>query len=208
MEINMYINRYKNIRLNLFKLRYELNFVYKIILALSFACLTGLLAQLRLYIPGTPVPVTGQVFGVILAGVIMGTWGGISQLMYIGMGAAGVPWFAGYNYGIGYIAGPTGGYLFGFILAAFFIGFIVDRYLKSRNFFSMMLLIFFSIFALIYIPGLIYLYFYTGTIFSLTELLTIGVVPFIAADFVKAVFAVSIATVIIPKTSYAREVDI
>jgi biotin transport system substrate-specific component len=208
MEINMYIDRYKDARLNLFKWRYELNFVYKLILALSFACLTGLLAQLRFYIPGTPVPVTGQVFGVILAGVLMGTWGGISQVMYIGIGAAGVPWFAGLNGGIGYIAGPTGGYLAGFILAAFFIGFIVDRYLKSRKFFSMMLLMFFSTFILIYIPGLIYLYIYVGTIFSFTELLTMCVLPFIAADFVKAVIAAGIATIITPKASYAKEVNI
>ncbi len=208
MEINIYIDGYKNARLNLFKWRYELNLIYKIILALSFACLTGLLAQLRFYIPGTPVPVTGQVFGVILAGVLMGTWGGISQVMYIGIGAAGVPWFAGLNGGIGYIAGPTGGYLIGFILAAFFIGFIVDRYLKSRKFFSMMLLMLFSTFILIYIPGLIYLYIYTGTILGVTELLTMCVLPFIAADFVKAVIAAGIATSITPKTSYAKEVDI
>jgi len=208
MEINMYINRYKDVRLNLFKWRYELNFVYKLILALSFACLTGLLAQLRFYIPGTPVPVTGQVFGVILAGVLMGTWGGISQVMYIGIGAAGVPWFAGFNSGVVYLAGPTGGYLVGFILAAFFIGFIVDRYLKSRKFFSMMLLMFFSTFVLIYIPGLIYLYIYTGTILGITELLTMCVLPFIAADFVKAVIAAGIATSITPKASYAKEVDI
>lgn len=208
MEINMYIDRYKDARLNLFKWRYELNFIYKLILALSFACLTGLLAQLRFYIPGTPVPVTGQVFGVILAGILMGTWGGISQIMYIGIGAAGVPWFAGLNGGMGYIAGPTGGYLAGFILAAFFIGFIVDRYLKSRKFFSMMLLMFFSTFILIYIPGLIYLYIYTGTILGVTELLTMCVLPFIAADFVKAVIAAGIATTITPKVSYAKEIDI
>ena len=208
MEINMYIDRYKDARLNLFKWRYELNFVYKLILALSFACLTGLLAQLRFYIPGTPVPVTGQVFGVMMAGVLMGTWGGISQVMYIGIGAAGVPWFAGFNSGIGYLAGPTGGYLVGFILAAFFIGFIVDRYLKSRKFFSMMLLMFFSTFVLIYIPGLIYLYIYTGTILGVIELLTMCVLPFIAADFVKAVIAAGIATSITPKASYAKEVDI
>ena len=208
MEINMYIDRYKDAKLNLFKWRYELNFVYKLILALSFACLTGLLAQLRFYIPGTPVPVTGQVFGVILAGVLMGTWGGISQIMYIGIGAAGVPWFAGLNGGIGHIAGPTGGYLAGFILAAFFIGFIVDRYLKSRKFFSMMLLMFFSTFILIYIPGIIYLYIYTGTILGVTELLTMCVLPFIAADLVKAVIAAGVATSITPKASYAREVDI
>jgi biotin transport system substrate-specific component len=208
MEINMYIDGYKNARLNLFKRRYELSFINKIILALSFACLTGLLAQLRFYIPGTPVPVTGQVFGVILAGVLMGTWGGISQVMYIGIGAAGIPWFAGLNGGIGYIVGPTGGYLVGFILAAFFIGFIVDRYLKSRKFFSMMLLMLFSTFVLIYIPGLIYLYIYTGTILGVTELLTMCVLPFIAADFVKAVVAAGIATSITPKASYAKEVDI
>jgi len=208
MEINMYIDGYKNARLNLFKRRYELSFINKIILALSFACLTGLLAQLRFYIPGTPVPVTGQVFGVILAGVLMGTWGGISQVMYIGIGAAGVPWFAGLNGGIGYIVGPTGGYLIGFILAAFFIGLIVDRYLKSRKFFSMMLLMLFSTFVLIYIPGLIYLYIYTGTILGVTELLTMCVLPFIAADFVKAVVAAGIATSITPKASYAKEVDI
>jgi len=208
MEINMYIDGYKNARLNLFKRRYELSLINKIILALSFACLTGLLAQLRFYIPGTPVPVTGQVFGVILAGVLMGTWGGISQVMYIGIGAAGIPWFAGLNGGIGYIVGPTGGYLIGFILAAFFIGFIVDRYLKSRKFFSMMLLMLFSTFILIYIPGLIYLYIYTGTILGVTELLTMCVLPFIAADFVKAVVAAGIATSITPKVSYAKEIDI
>ena len=208
MEINMYIDRYKDARLNFFKLRYELNFAYKLILALSFACLTGLLAQLRFYIPGTPVPVTGQVFGVILAGVLMGTWGGISQVMYIGIGATGVPWFAGFNSGVVYLVGPTGGYLVGFILAAFFIGFIVDRYLKSRKFFSMMLLMFFSTFVLIYIPGLIYLYIYTGTILGITELLTMCVLPFIAADLVKAVIAAGVATSITPKASYAKEVDI
>lgn len=208
MEVNLYIEKYKNVNLNFFKWRYELNFLYKLILSLSFACFTGLLAQFRFYIPGTPVPVTGQVFGVILAGVMMGTWGGISQLMYVGMGAAGVPWFAGFNYGFGYIFGPTGGYLVGFILAAFFIGFIVDRYLKSRKFLSMMVLMFFSIFVLIYIPGLIYLYIYTGATLSITELLTMCVLPFLAADLVKAIVAASIATSITPKVSYANEIDI
>ncbi len=208
MEVNLYIEKYKNINLNFFKWRYELNLLYKLILSLSFACFTGLLAQFRFYIPGTPVPVTGQVFGVILAGVIMGTWGGISQLMYVGIGAAGVPWFAGFNYGFGYIFGPTGGYLIGFILAAFFIGFIVDRYLKSRKFLSMMLLMFFSIFVLIYLPGLIYFYIYTGAILSVTELLTMCVLPFLAADLVKAIVAAVIATSITPKVSYANEIDI
>jgi biotin transport system substrate-specific component len=208
MEINMYFGKYKNARLNLFKWRYELSFVYKIILALSLACLTGLLAQIRFYIPGTPVPVTGQVFGVILAGVLLGTWGGVSQIMYLGIGAAGMPWFAGFSGGLVYLAAtPTLGYLIGFIIAAFFIGFVVDKYLKSRKFFSMTLLMLFTTFILIYIPGLIYFYFWFGSSLGIVELLTICVLPFIAADVVKAVVAAGIATTITPKTSYAREVD-
>jgi biotin transport system substrate-specific component len=208
MELNMYVDRYKNARFNLFKWRYELNFAYKIILALSLACLTGLLAQIRFYIPGTPVPVTGQVFGVILAGVLLGTWGGVSQIMYLGFGAAGMPWFAGFGGGLAYLlATPTLGYLIGFIIAAFFIGFVVDRYLKSRKFFSMTLLMLFTTFILIYIPGLIYFYFWFGSSLGIVELLTMCVLPFIAADVVKAVVAAGIATTITPKTSYAREVD-
>jgi len=209
MEINMYVDRYKNVRLNLYKWRYELSFFYKIVLALGLACLTGLLAQIRFYIPGTPVPVTGQVFGVILAGVLLGTWGGISQMLYLGIGAFGVPWFAGFGGGLAYlVTTPTLGYLIGFVIASFFIGFVVDRYLKSRKFLSMTLLILFATFFLVYIPGLIYFYFWFGSNLSFIELLTMCVLPFIAADVVKAVVGAGMATTIIPKTSYSREVDI
>jgi len=207
MEVNMYIDRYKNARLNLFKWRYELNYMNKIILALSFAFLTGLLAQFRFYIPGTPVPVTGQVFGVMLAGVMLGLWGGVSQVMYLGIGAAGVPWFQGFNSGVIYMTGPTGGYLLGFVLAAFFIGYIVDRYVKARKIVGMTLIIMFSTFVLIYIPGLIWFYFWSGTTLGLVELVTLCIIPFIAADLIKAVIAAGIAMSITPKTSYANEID-
>lgn len=62
MEINMYLDKYKLIRYNFFKWRYELELIHKISLAFFFACLTGLFAQLKFYIPWTPVPITGQVF--------------------------------------------------------------------------------------------------------------------------------------------------
>jgi biotin transport system substrate-specific component len=207
MNVIISIQKYKNLRYNFFKWRYELDFVYKISLALSFALLTGLLAQLRFYLPGTPVPVTGQVFGVILAGLLLGKWGGISQCMYIGIGVAGVPWFAGFNAGMGYLIGPTGGYIIGFIFAAFFIGFIVDRYLRSRSFIGMLLVMLFATFVLIYIPGLIQFYFWAGSTIGFLELLTMCVIPFIAADIIKAVIAASIATTITPKKSYGHEVD-
>jgi len=207
MEITFYLNKYKNVRYNFFRWRYELNLVYKISLALFFALLTGILAQIRFYLPGTPVPVTGQVFGVLLAGVLLGRWGGISQFMYVGIGAVGVPWFSGFNGGFAYLAGPTGGYIIGFIISAFFIGFVVDRYIRSRKLLSMLILMLFSTFVLIYIPGLIQLYLWIGASIGLWELLTMAVIPFIIADVIKAIMAAVIATGITPKIAYGKEVD-
>jgi biotin transport system substrate-specific component len=203
----MYVDKYKNLRYNYFKWRFELDLVYKISLALTFALLTGLLAQLRFYLPVTHVPVTGQVFGVILAGVLLGKLGGISQCMYVGIGVAGVPWFAGLNSGMGYMLGPTGGYLIGFIFAAFFIGFMVDRFIRSRKFIGMLALMLFSTFILIYIPGLIHYYLWMGGSVSFWELLTMAVFPFIAADIIKVVIAAGIASGITPKSAYGKEVD-
>jgi biotin transport system substrate-specific component len=207
MEIYGYINKYNNLKYNFFKWRYELNLTYKLSLAVLFALLTGLSAQLRLYIPGTPVPVTGQVFGVLLTGVLLGSWGGVSQLMYIAFGAIGIPWFAGFNSGLFYIIGPTGGYLIGFVIASFFIGFIVDKYIKSRSFFNISLIMLFSTFVLIYLPGTIFFYFWSGASIGLFNLLLICVIPFIIADIIKALFVAIISTCILPKKSYALESD-
>ncbi len=207
MEIEINLNKYKNLRYNFFKWRYELNVVYKLTLALFFACLTGFLAQIRFYFPGTPVPVTGQVFGVFLAGILLGTWGGISQLMYLGIGVAGIPWFAGYNSGLAYITGPTGGYIIGFILAAFFIGYIIDKYIRFRKLYAMIILMLFSTFVLIYTPGLICFYIWSNAGFGLWELIIMCIIPFIFADLIKAIIAALIATSITPKKPYGQEVD-
>jgi biotin transport system substrate-specific component len=208
MEVDYYINKYKNMRYNFFKWRYELELIHKISIAFFFACFTGLMAQLRFFTPWTPVPITGQVFAVVLAGVLLGKWGGVSQIMYIGIGIMGVPWFAGLNSSLLYLTGPTGGYIIGFVLAAFFIGYMVDKYISSRNFSAMLGLMLFSTFILIYIPGLIQFYFWTGASIGIWELLTLCVIPFIAIDIIKAVIAAGIATSITPKKAYGREVDI
>ena len=128
MEIVAAINRTKY---GVFRWRYELSVPKKLILAFGMACLVGLLAQVRFYIPSSPVPITGQTFAVLLAGVVMGRrWGGISLVIYAILGVAGVPWFtpqAGMPIfsagGISHFAGPTGGYIIGFMLAALFLGY-------------------------------------------------------------------------------------
>lgn len=219
MEINMYIDKYKNLRYNFFKWRYELELVHKISLAFAFSCLIGLLSQVRFYLPNNPaVPITGQTFAVLLAGVVLGRWGVVSLGMYIGIGATGVPWFAPKlgmpifsSGGIGVLTGATGGYLIGFLLAALFLGYFTDRYIRSRSFFSMLSLMFFANFILIWIPGLIVLYLWWTSFIGpigFVELLTVGMLPFIAGDIVKIVAASTIAKGITPKRAYGGEVDI
>jgi len=203
MEVNMYIHKYKELRYNIFRRIYGLNLFYKLILTFSFACLTGILAQVRFYLPGTLVPITGQVFAVLLAGVILGKYyGGFSQIIYLGLGSIGIPWFQGVSGGLAYLMGPTGGYLIGFVLAAFFIGFIIDKYVKSRNFIGMISLMIFSTFLLIYIPGLIWFYVWTGFSFGVIEIFTMCVLPFVFIDLGKSLIASLIAVLILPKKSY------
>ena len=205
MNITLYVNKFKLTRYNFFKWRYNLEFMYKLSLAMLFACVMGLLAQLRFFLPPSPVPITGQVFGVFLAGILLGKWGGISQCIYTGFGVMGVPWFAGLNSGFSYLFGPTGGYLIGFIFAAFFIGYFTDRHIRSRGFFSMFALMLFATFILIYIPGLIFLYIWMGSSIGIAQLLMIGMIPYIVVDVIKAIITAVIAKGITPKRSYAKE---
>ncbi len=172
------------------------------------AALTGLLAQVRIPLPGNLVPITGQTFAVLLAGVLLGRWwGGISLAIYAGLGFAGLPWFTGWASGLG----ATGGYIGGFILAALFLGHFTDKYIRSRSFFSMLGLMLFANFVLIYIPGLVWLGLWLrmvqGDAATFIALLSMGVLPFIVGDVIKAVAAATIARGIIPKLAYNGEVD-
>jgi biotin transport system substrate-specific component len=197
---------------DVFRWRYELSIPKKLALAVGIACVTGLLAQIRVLLPWSPVPVTGQTFAVLLAGVLLGRWwGGISLAIYAGLGVAGLPWFSGWSGGVGYLAGPTGGYIIGFILAALFLGYFTDKYIRSRSFVSMLALMLFANFVLIYVPGLLQLGLWVNLVkgepVTFTTLLGMGAVPFIAGDITKAVMAAAIARGVTPKLAYNGEVD-
>ena len=204
MEIATTIGRAKY---DVFRWRYELSIPKKLALALGMAALTGLLAQVRFPLPWSPVPITGQTFAVLLAGVLLGRWwGGVSLAVYAGLGAAGVPWFTGWASGII----VTGGYIVGFILAALFLGHFTDKYVRSRSFLSMLGLMLFANFILIYIPGLIWLGLWlraAGTSATFIALLGMGLTPFILGDITKAVAAAAIARGVTPKQAYNGEVD-
>jgi biotin transport system substrate-specific component len=199
-------------RYDVFKWRYELSIPKKLVLAMGVAVLTGLLAQLRFYLPWSPVPLTGQTLGVLLAGVLLGKWwGGASMGMYAGLGAAGVPWFQGWSGGWAYMSGPTGGYLIGFIFAALFLGYFTDKYVRSRTFPAMLGLMLFSSLVLVYVPGLlqlnVWLSLVKGQPASFSELMMMGAIPFIAGDITKAVIAALIARGITPRAAYGKEID-
>ena len=205
MEINVYTEKYKHLRNGFYNWRYELNLVQMLFLSLGFACLTGLVAQVRFYIPGTPVPITGQTFAVLLAGVILGRWGGASMLMYAGIGALGVPWFAPRmgepmfsSGGVDVIFGSTGGYIIGFIFAAFFLGYFVDQHTRTKSIKDMLPLVFLANFVLIYIPGLLVLYLVAHPV-SLWQLLMWGLIPFIVGDLIKIFAATGLAKGIPPR---------
>ncbi len=203
MAVNA-LERYRIARDNAWQWRRELGWVKKLSVALGMACLIGLLAQARIPLPWTPVPITGQTFAVLLAAVLLGGWwGGVSLAIYIGLGIAGVPWFNGWTGGMAIIAGPTGGYLIGFILAALFLGYFVDKYVKARSFRSLLGLMLFADFVLVFGPGLIQLHLWSnlagqGTI-GFYQLLTMGLLPFIAGDVVKVVAAAGAAWALLPK---------
>ncbi|MDD5616530.1 MAG: biotin transporter BioY [Candidatus Methanoperedens sp.] len=204
-EIKNIIIRYESAKYNFFKWRFESSFLNKFSLAIGFACLTGLLAQFRFYLPYTPVPVTGQVFAVLLSGVILGKWyGGVSQGLYAGIGAAGVPWFNGLKGGMDVLSGVTGGYIVGFIAAALVIGWFTDRYVRSRSFTSLFSIMLLGI-VLIYLFGVVQLSLVLGV--NAQRAIELGALPFIGVDVYKALIAAAIAAAVTPRTAYGNEID-
>ncbi len=94
-------------------------------LACLFAALCSAGAFIVLPIPGSPVPIVVQNLFVVLAGLLLGPWwGSAAVLLFLGLGAIGFPVFSGGRGGIAILAGPTGGYLFGYLAAALVAGFI------------------------------------------------------------------------------------
>jgi biotin transport system substrate-specific component len=107
--------------------------VSNIAIAAVLAALTAAFAYVSIPIPGLPAPVSFQVFGVYFAGLLLGPrWGGLSLGVYLSAGVAGAPVFSNGGAGLGYLLGPTGGYLIGFLLAAILIGAIVHRGLDPK----------------------------------------------------------------------------
>ena len=96
------------------------------IISALFAAIIGVLAQVTVPLP--LVPITGQTLAIGLAATILGSrYGTVSVLIYLCLGAVGVPVFANMSGGLGSLFGPTGGFLIGFIPTAFIIGYFLEK---------------------------------------------------------------------------------
>jgi biotin transport system substrate-specific component len=160
------------------------------VLVLGFALLTAGLAQFEIRLAFTPVPITGQTLGVLLAGATLGpVLGSSSQLLYWLMGMIGLPFYAGGKSGWTQATGATMGYFVGFILAAAAIGYLAQRR-NDRNFASS-----FAAMALgtviIYICGAgwlahsLHIPVATGD----ANAIAYGVTPFLIGDAIKLIIA-------------------
>lgn len=153
------------------------------------AALTALAAQIT--IPMWPVPITGQTFAVLLVGTTLGAArGSISMALYMVLGAIGLPIFTAGKSGLAYIAGPTGGYLIGFVLAAALTGWLAQRQWDRKVLGAFVTFLLGSV--AIYAVGLPWLSVVLGQLGRPNDLmatLQAGLLPFIPGDILKAVLA-------------------
>jgi len=150
------------------------------LLIFGFVAITALSAQVAFYVG--VVPITGQTFAVLIAGALLGSKRGALNL---GMGAMGAPIFAGWQGGPAVFMGPTGGYLVGFVAAAFVVGFLAERGWDRRTW-SMALAMLIGN-SVIYAIGLPWLSIWLGHVASADSVLSVGLYPFIPGDLIKLV---------------------
>ena len=149
-----------------------------------FTAIIAILAQISIPLP-LGVPLTMQTFAIALAGVILGgKRGGLATLIYVLLGAIGVPVFANLSGGFQNIVGPTGGFIISFPIMALLIGIGADYYHKNKIIFVIMIILGFVV---NYTVGVGMFCLVTGS--SVSAGLAACVIPFLITDFIKIVLA-------------------
>ena len=176
--------------------------IKKMVLAALFAALIAVGAYIRIPIAFSPVPITLQTFFILLAAVALGKkWGVVSVAVYLLVGFIGFPVFSGGSGGIGILFGPTGGYLYSYILVAYLVGLLSEKIqTKSIPLFIISIFII-SAFGSFLILGI-------GTIhlgaighMSFFAAALAGFIPFIVGDLVKSAAVALVASVVRKKVN-------
>lgn len=147
-----------------------------------------IMSQIKIDLP-TLVPITLQTLGIYLIGCLLNPkLSLITTLLYIFMGAIGLPVFSGFGSGLGILFGPTGGYIFSFPLVALIISLIV----KQKNNYYIKIIAMIIATSICYFIGTIWFVFYTKINFI--DALFICVIPFLIGDTIKVVLAATISS--------------
>lgn len=155
-----------------------------LILCAFFAVLTAACSWIAAPLPFTPVPINLATLAVFVTGGLLGKkYGAISMAVYAALGACGAPVFSGFTSGMGIIAGPTGGYIIGYIAAAFVIGLVTEK----ASFRGCLLVANIAGTAACYTLGTIWFMLLTGTHFLSALLLC--VIPYLPGDALKIISA-------------------
>lgn len=164
---------------------------YKITLIGLFTAITVVCTWITIPLPFTPVPINLATFSVMVAGAVLGPkYGSISQLIYTLIGVIGLPVFSGFSAGIGHLLGPTGGYIFGYILIALIVGKLSKK--TYPKIVSGMILGTLACYAV----GSLWFMYITGS--NLLTTFSLCVLPFIPGDVIKVLLA-SVIVERIPK---------
>jgi len=164
--------------------------VVTLALVVSFALLTAAAAQFRITLPFTPVPITGQTFAVLLAGGVLGSRAGAASQAVYWLSGLAFPFYAGGGRGWDVATGSTGGYLIGFIVAAWVVGSLAER--GQDRTVATALPAFLAGTVIVYLFGVPWLA--RELNISWQRAMEMGAVPFIIGDLVK----VALAGVLLP----------
>lgn len=156
---------------------------------LAASLVVGLSARLAIPLPWTPVPLTLQTLAVLLTGVALGSRrAALAMALLLVEGAAGLPVFSAWRGGLAHLAGPTGGYLVGFVPAAYLAGLLAERGWDRRPLGAAAAMLAGS--GVIYLAGLARL----AAFVAPARLLPLGLLPFLPGDLLK----IALATGLLP----------
>ncbi|MCC6832964.1 MAG: biotin transporter BioY [Thermoleophilia bacterium] len=169
----------------------RVNVATSALLVLGGALFVALTAQISIPLPFTPVPLTGQTFGVLLVAASLGSvLGSLSMLTYLFLGLVGLPVYADQSSGWDIVRGATGGYLLGFIVAALVIGFLAERRWDQN--FSSSVSAMLTGNVIIFAVGLSWLAWWlgdNGLPNGLSDVLEAGLYPFVPGEVLKLYLA-------------------
>ena len=163
--------------------RQQRSWLLDAVLVVLFSAFVALTAQVE--IPLWPVPLTLQTLGVLFTGAVLGSRrGALALLLYLTEGALGLPVFAGGASGVGYMLGPTGGYLVGFVVAAGVVGWLAQRGWDRRLVWAAVAMVIGNV--IIYACGVAWLAVFLGDLWGA---LVKGMLLFVVGDLIKIAVA-------------------